>query len=383
MKKSFLSFFVLFFLVLHNPAHSVSLPSPNLAARSWLLMDVVSNQVLASKNADDRIASRTASKLMTAYLVFGALRDGRVSLDQPIVVSEQVARLGTGGPEMFLQNGGTATVRELLLGLIVRGGDDAALALAIAVSGDEKTFVELMNREAVRLGMKSTLFAHPYGSSGKEGYSTPSDMAVLALGVMRDFSDYSSFFSTKEFSYNGIRMRNGNRLLWLDGAVDGLFATNSPEESYTLLASAKRDSVLGERRMLSIVTGAVSDQARMQESLKLLNWGFQNFDMIRLFEKNQIVATPEVWKGSSGKVEVGFNNDTFISVPKGAVSRMKSVLVRNDPLIAPIDEGSRIGILKIVVDDKVIAELPVVALEQINVASFLGRLWDTIRLWFK
>ncbi len=371
------------FLVLNYPVHSGSLSSPVLTARSWLLIDVVSNQVLASKNIDDRIASRTASKLMTAYLVFSALRDGKLSLDQPVVVSDQVTRSGTAGPEMFLQSGGTVTVQELLQGLIVRGGDDAALALAIAVSGNESTFVELMNRESARLGMRSTLFVHPYGSSGRDGYSTPSDMSVLAVSLMRDFSDHYPRFSEKEFSYNQVRMRNENRLLWLDGTVDGLLATNSPGEAYTLVASAKRDSILGERRMLSIVTGAVSDQARMQESLKLLNWGFQNFDMVRLFEKNQVVATPEVWKGSSGEVDVGFNRDTFISVPKGTVSRLKSVLVRNDPLIAPIDEGSPVGILKITVDDRAIAELPVVALEQINVASFLGRLWDTIRLWFK
>ena len=178
-------------------------------------------------------------------------------------------------------------------------------------------------------------------------------------------------------------MRNPNRLLWLDAAVDGLMATNHAGEGHTLVASAKRQSVSGERRMLAIVTGLSSDQVCAQESLKLLNWGFQDFDMIRLFEKGQVVSSPVVWKGSSGEVDVGFEEDTYISVPKGKASRLRSVLVRQDPLIAPIDEGTQIGTLKIMVDDHVIAELPVVALEQINVASFLGRLWDTICLWFK
>ena len=239
-----------------------------------------------------------------------------------------------------------------------------------------------MNQESLRLGMKSTLYASPFGS-GKGGYSTLADLAVLAANVIREYPAYYFNFSVRELTYNSIRMRNPNRLLWLDPAVDGLMATNGSGQSYMLVASARRHSALGERRLLSIVSGAVSDQARTQESLKLLNWGFQNFDMIRLFEKDQIVAKPEVWKGSSGNMEVGFIEDTYISIPKGAVPRLRSVLVRNDPLIAPIDEGARIGTLKVMIENKVIAELPVFALEQINVASFLGRLWDTICLWFK
>lgn len=381
MKKSFLSVCILFFLALANPVGSSAATLPALGAKSWLLMDVVSHQVLVSHNVNEKTSSRTASKLMTTYLVFGALREGRLSLTQTVVIPEKIATLPPSDSGMFLRAKEEITIQELLNGLIVHDADDAALVLSLIVSGDEKRFVELMNQESSRLGMKSTLYITPSGSD-KNGYSTLSDLAILATNIIRDYPVYYFSFSVKELAHNGIRMRNPNRLLWLDSAVDGLIATNGSGQS-TLVASAKRNSTSGERRLLSIVSGAASDQVRTQESQRLLNWGFQNFDMIRLFEKNQAIAKPEVWEGSSGNVEVGFIEDTYISLPKGTVSRLKSVLVRNDPLIAPIDEGARIGTLKVMIENKVIAELPVFALEQINVASFLGRLWDTICLWFK
>ena len=381
MKKSkFVVLFLFFWCFLFN-VHAAGVSAPTLTSRSWLLIDVVSNQILASSNSQERIRAGTPARLMTAYLVFGAIKDGKLNLDKTVSVSDEIGAMKSGGPRMFLQPGSSVTVQQLLDGLIVQGSDDAALSLALAVSGDEKTFVDLMNREVVRLGMKSTNFTHPYETADKDSYSTPNDLSVLAVNLMRDYPDYYSGFSTREFTYNKITQRNPNRLLWVDSTVDGLVASAGVRDS--MVVSARRDSVLGERRMLSIVVGAVSDQARAQESLKLLNWGFQNFDTIRLYEKNQVVASPEVWKGSSGDVDIGFNVDTYVSVPKGEISRLKTVLERNDPLIAPINEGSQVGVLKILVGDKVIAELPVLALEQINVASFLGIIWDTIRLWFK
>ena len=381
MKKSkFVVLFLFFWCFVFN-VHAAGVSAPTLTSRSWLLIDVVSNQVLASSNSQERIRAGTPARLMTAYLVFGAIKDGKLNLDKTVSVSDEIGAMKSGGPRMFLQPGSSVTVQQLLDGLIVQGSDDAALSLALAVSGDEKTFVDLMNREALRLGMKSTNFTHPFETADKESYSTPNDLSVLAVNLMRDYPDYYSGFSTREFTYNKITQRNPNRLLWVDSTVDGLVASAGVRDS--MVVSARRDSVLGERRMLSIVVGAVSDQARAQESLKLLNWGFQNFDTIRLYEKNQVVASPEVWKGSSGDVDIGFNVDTYVSVPKGEISRLKTVLERNDPLIAPINEGSQLGVLKILVGDKVIAELPVLALEQINVASFLGIIWDTIRLWFK
>lgn len=381
MKKSKFAVLFLFFWCFLFNVHAAGVSAPTLTSRSWLLIDVVSNQVLTSYNSQERIRAGTPARLMTAYLVFGALKEGKLSPDKTILASDEIGEMKSGGPRMFIQRGSSVTVQQLLDGLIVQGSDDAALALALAVSGNEKTFVDLMNREAVRLGMKSTNFTHPYETTDKDNYSTPDDLSVLAVSLIRDYPDYYSNFSTREFTYNKITQRNPNRLLWVDSTVDGLVTSASVKDN--MVVSARRDSVLGERRMLSIVVGAVSNQVRAQESLKLLNWGFQNFDTIRLYEKNQVVASPEVWKGSSSDVDIGFNVDTYVSVPKGEISRLRTVLERKDPLIAPINEGSQAGVLKIFVGDKVIAELPVLALEQINVASFLGIIWDTIRLWFK
>lgn len=381
MKKSKLVVLVLFFWCFLFNAHAAGVSAPTLTSRSWILIDVISNQVLASYNSQERIRAGTPARLMTTFLVFGALRDGKLSLDQAIPVRDDISEMKSGGPRMFLQPGSSVTVQQLIHGLIVQGSDDASLALALAISGNEKTFVDLMNREAVRLGMKSTRFTHPYESADKDSYSTPDDLSVVAVNLIRDFPTFYSNFSEREFSYNKISHRNPNRLLWVDSTVDGLVASASVRDS--MVASAKRDGVLGERRMMSIVVGSVSDQARAQESLKLLNWGFQNFDTIRLYEKNQVVASPEVWKGSSSDIDIGFNADTYVTVPKGSISSLRTILERNDPLIAPINEGTQVGVLKIFVGDKVIAELPVLALEQINVASFLGIIWDTIRLWFK
>ena len=381
MKKSKFVVLFLFFWCFYFNVQAADMSAPGLMSKSWLLVDVVSNQVLASNNAEERIRAGTPARLMTAYLVFGALKEGKLQLEQAVAVSDEIGEMKSGGPRMFLQPGSSVTVQQLIYGLLVQGSDDASLALALAVAGDEKTFVDLMNREAVRLGMKSTNFTHPYESADRENYSTPHDLSVLAVSLIRHFPDYYSSFSVREFTYNKITHRNSNRLLWVDPTIDGLVASASARDS--MVASARRDSVLGERRMLSIVVGAASDQVRAQESLKLLNWGFQNFDTIRLYEKDQVIASPEVWKGSSGDVDIGFDVDTYVSVPKGGLSQLRTVLLRNDPLVAPIDAGSQVGVLNVMMGDKVIARLPVVALEQINVASFLGIIWDTIRLWFK
>lgn len=381
MKKSKFVVLFLFFWCFYFNVQAADMSAPGLMSKSWLLVDVVSNQVLASNNAEERIRAGTPARLMTAYLVFGALKEGKLQLEQAVAVSDEIGEMKSGGPRMFLQPGSSVTVQQLIYGLLVQGSDDASLALALAVAGDEKTFVDLMNREAVRLGMKSTNFTHPYESADRENYSTPHDLSVLAVSLIRHFPDYYSSFSVREFTYNKITHRNSNRLLWVDPTIDGLVASASARDS--MVASARRDSVLGERRMLSIVVGAASDQVRAQESLKLLNWGFQDFDTIRLYEKDQVIASPEVWKGSSGDVDIGFDVDTYVSVPKGGLSQLRTVLLRNDPLVAPIDAGSQVGVLNVMMGDKVIARLPVVALEQINVASFLGIIWDTIRLWFK
>ncbi|MCL1886806.1 MAG: D-alanyl-D-alanine carboxypeptidase [Betaproteobacteria bacterium] len=377
----FLVLLLVFGVFTASSAQTVS--PPTIVARSWLLLDTVSGQILASRDAYKRIEPASLTKLMTAYLVFSAIREGRLSLNQSVTVSDQIRELNKNGLRMFIEPRVPVKIQDLLYGLIVQSGNDAALALAEAVSGDEAGFVVLMNREAERMGMKSTHFSNPYGAPDKDHYSTAYDLSILAANLIRDYPELYKIYSIREFTYNRIRQRNSNRLLWLDPTVDGVQAGHTETSGYSLISSAKREGAIGERRMMTVMIGASSDQMRAQESLKLLNWGFENFDTVKLFKRKQVIAMLNVWKGSKSELPVGFNFDAYVSVPRGASTRLKSVLERKEPLVAPIDENSRVGTLKMMLDGKVISELPVVALEQVGVASFLGRMWDTIQLWFK
>ena len=358
-------------------------PSPSIAAKSWLLLDLASGQVITSQDAHARVEPASLTKLMTAYLAFSAIRDGKLSLEQSVNVSERAWKVDTSSSKMFIDPNTPVTINDLLLGLIVQSGNDAAVALAEAVSGSEDAFVVLMNREAARMGMKSTKFANPHGLPSKDNYSTAFDLSLLAAHLIADYPVFYKMYSTKEFAYNNIKQPNRNRLLWLDPTVDGMKTGHTEAAGYCLIASAKRPSGAGERRLLSVVLGAASDQMRAQESLKLLNWGFQNFDTVKLYARNQVIASPEVWKGSQGRVKVGFKRDLYVTVPKGMALRMKPVLEHRDPLMAPIQDGSRIATLKMMVDGKPIVEIPAFALESVNAASVFGRAWDSMHLWMK
>jgi D-alanyl-D-alanine carboxypeptidase (penicillin-binding protein 5/6) len=233
------------------------------------------------------------------------------------------------------------------------------------------------------MGMKSTHFSNSHGLPSPDNYSTAQDLAILAENLINDFPEYYKIYSTKSYTYNKIKQPNRNRLLWSDPTVDGMKTGHTEAAGFCLVASAKRPSVSGDRRLISVLIGATSDQLRAQESQKLLNWGFQNFDTVKLYAKGQAVATPEVWKGSRNQVKLGFTHDLFVTVPKGFAGKMQPVLERKDPLIAPIDENSRVGTLKMMVDGKLLVALPLVALEQVSQATFFGRAWDSVRLWMK
>jgi D-alanyl-D-alanine carboxypeptidase (penicillin-binding protein 5/6) len=240
-----------------------------------------------------------------------------------------------------------------------------------------------MNREAERLGMKSTRYANSHGLPHPENYSTANDLAILAARMVSDHPELYKIYSTKGFTYNKITQPNRNRLLWLDPTVDGMKTGYTRAAGYCLIASAKRPNGSDERRLISVVLGTASDQVRAQESQKLLNWGFLNFDTVKLYAKGQAVATPSVWKGSQNQVKLGFNQDVFVTVPKGMAEKLKPVLERKDPLVAPIVQNSKVGTLKMMADGKVITEMPVFALEQVNQAGVFGRAWDSMRLWVK
>jgi D-alanyl-D-alanine carboxypeptidase (penicillin-binding protein 5/6) len=275
------------------------------------------------------------------------------------------------------------SINDLLYGLMVQSGNDAAVALAEAVAGDEAAFVTLMNREAQRMGLANTHFANPHGLPSPENYTTAQDLSVLARHVIQDYPEFYKIDSVKEFTYNRIKQQNRNRLLWLDPTVDGMKTGHTEAAGFCMVASAHRPAGNIDRRLISVVMGTTSDSARTQESQKLLNWGFQNFDTVKLYSKGQAIQTPEVWKGAKSTMKIGFKQDILVTVPKGVAAKMKPVLERKDPLVAPVAENSKVGSLKMMVDGKPLLDLPVVALETVEQASIFGRAWDSIRLWLK
>ena len=371
--------FLLFsFLTLSLAAQAQQVPvSPVLAAKSWVRVESGSNQFLSAEKPDERLEPASLTKLMTAYLTFAALRQKTIALDQAVPVSERAWR--TGGSKMFIKVGDQVPVEELIKGMIVQSGNDACVALAEAIAGSEEAFAQMMNREAERLGMKATRFKNATGLPDPEHVTTARDLATLASALIRDFpEEYARYYSMKEYTYNNITQPNRNRLLWLDPTVDGVKTGFTEAAGYCLISSARR----GERRLLSVVLGTDSDAARASESLKLLNWGFQFFDAMKLYAANQSVSEFKVWKGERNQVKAGFPVDFVVSVPKGYGDKLQAELVSTQPLVAPVRQGQVIGTLKLTLEGKPYGEYPVQALEDVPLGSWLARLIDTIRLWF-
>lgn len=368
---------LLAFLLLPAFAFADAPPPPPIAANAWLLYDVTSAQLIASANQHERVEPASLTKLMTAYLAFSALRQKTLTLEQIVPVSERAWK--APGSRMFIEPGKPVKVEELLHGMVTQSGNDASIALAEAIAGSEETFVQAMNREAQRLGMKGTGFSNATGLSDPKHYSTAYDLGLLAAALIRDFPEYYPLYSLREYRYNNINQPNRNRLLWLDPNVDGMKTGYTENAGFCLIASAKR----GTRRLLSVVLGADSDNARAQESQKLLNYGFQFYDSVKLYDKGQAVSTLEVWKGAERRLKAGFQSDFYVSVPRGLAGQLKADLVSTQPLVAPIGIGQKVGTVKLTLQNKPLGEYPVVALENVAIAGFFGRAWDSMRLWFK
>jgi D-alanyl-D-alanine carboxypeptidase (penicillin-binding protein 5/6) len=342
-----------------------------------VLLDVVSGQSIAVHNADERREPASLTKLMTAYLVFGALRDKAITPSQMVNVSDAAWR--AEGSRMFIEPRKAVSVDELLRGMIVQSGNDASIALAELVAGSEPAFAERMNKEAKRLGLANTNFVNATGLSHPQHYSTANDLGRLAAALIRDFPENYTLYSLKEFRYNNITQPNRNRLLWIDPYADGVKTGHTEAAGWCLIGSAKR----GPRRLLSVVLGAASDAARTGESQKLLNYGFQAFDTVQLYQSGKPVSSLRVWKGSVNEVPAGFTADQYLTLPKGKAPELKLTMAATEPLVAPIANGQRVGTVKVTLEGRQVAEFPLVALQEIPSASIFGRAWDTMRLWFK
>jgi serine-type D-Ala-D-Ala carboxypeptidase (penicillin-binding protein 5/6) len=374
---------LLFLLVLPSSCLSAQatsfpvVPAPAIAARSYVLLDYNSDQVLAAHEPQARVEPASLTKLMTAYLAFAALKEKRLRPDQAVTVSERAWR--ANGARMFVEPRKPVTVDELLHGMIVQSGNDASIALAETIAGSEDAFAALMNREARRLGLKSTNYVNATGLPHPQHYTTAQDIAELAAAVIRDFPEYFPLYSQKEYRYNDITQSNRNRLLWTDPTVDGMKTGYTENAGYCLVTSARR----GARRLVSVVVGAASEAGRAAESQKLLNHGFQAYDGVRLYPGKQPVATLTVFKGSANGVKAGFMADLHLALPRGTSDRLKATVESMQPLLAPISAGQKVGTMKLTMDGKPFREIPVVALENVPVAGFFGRGWDTLRLMFR
>lgn len=358
---------------------------PEVAAKAYLLIDVTANQVLAAKDPDMAVEPASLTKLMTAYLVFDALKSRKIDLKQTLPVSERAWKMP--GSRMFIDPKMRVPVEDLIKGMVVQSGNDATVALAEGVGGSVEHFVQLMNDQAKVLGMKNTSYRNPEGLTEPGHSTTARDLGTLATRLMRDFPDDVSYYAIKKYRYAGTPAANDsnrNLLLFRDPSVDGLKTGHTNAAGYGLVATAKRDFPnVGARRLLSVVLGADSENARANESQKLLNWGYAAFDAVKLFDAGQPVVSPSVWKGKTPVVKLGSFRPLVVAVPAGTIAQIKTQVTRPDPLVAPFTKGQVVGALNVMRGDQVLFDVPLVALEPVEQAGVLGRAWDAVRLWIK
>lgn len=366
---------------------------PEVAAKHFLVLDMTSNQTLAERDADASADPASLTKLMSLYVVFTAIHDKKLTLEQKLPVSKRAwDERKAGGSLMFIDTTMTPTVDELLKGEIVQSGNDAAVVLAEAVGGTLEQFVAMMNRQAVAFGLKNTVFKNVTGLTEPGHRSTARDLAVIATHVIRDYPEFFAYYAIKEYKYNNINQPNRNLLLRRDPSVDGLKTGFTDAAGYCLIATAQREfpnlgaggKGPGKRRLLTVVLNTTSMEARANESQKLLNWGYQAFDTVRLFDDTKPMVTPPIWKGKESVVKLGAAGGLFVSVPKGEGGKLQTKIERTDPLVAPLSKGQRVGTIKVsTTAGAPVLDLPLVVLEPVEQAGIFGRAWDALRLWIK
>lgn len=380
------------------PAAAQSQQPPEVAARSYLLLDVTANQTLAAKDAEKPVEPASLTKLMSAYLVFDAVRSQKLDLKQALPVSARAAKMP--GSRMFLNTSMQVPVEELIKGMVVRSANDATMALAEAVAGSSEHFVFLMNEQAKAFGMQSTTYKNADGLVEPGHATTARDLGILAARLLTDFPDYAAYYAIKSYRYPGTPAANDanrNLLLLRDPTVDGLETAYTDASGYGMVATAKRafrnlastpDAVdvpaaPGSRRLLAIVLGAANENARANESQKLLNWGFTAFDAVKLFEANQAVVSAKVWKGSVAVVQLGRPQAIVVAVPKGGAGKISTQVVRSEPMVAPFAQGQQAGVLRVSVGGQPLVDVPLLVLEPVGQAGIVRRAWDALRLWIR
>jgi D-alanyl-D-alanine carboxypeptidase (penicillin-binding protein 5/6) len=357
-------------------------PPPSLDAKSWVLMDYTTGQILAENNSDERVEPASITKVMTSYVVSAELAAGKIHMEDPVFISENAWRSGGAGTEgstSFLALNSKVPLKDLFYGMVIQSGNDAAIALAEHIAGSEQTFAELMNQYAAKLGMTGSHFANASGLPDPNHYSTAHDIALLSRALIRDYPEEYKVYAIKEFEWNGIKQHNRNTLLWRDSSVDGIKTGHTKEAGYCLTTSAKR----GDQRLIAVVMGTASEKQRADDNQALLNYGFRFYETHKLYEAGKPLATPELWKGASTSIALGVSDDVVVSMPRGRYKDLKASMDMPNRLIAPYTKGQPIGTLRVSLDGKPLVARPLVALADAPAAGFWGRMSDGILLWFK
>ncbi len=351
--------------------------APELNARGYILVDHDSGQVLASKNETEHLDPASITKLMTAYAAFRALTEEQISLTDGVRISEKAWR--TEGSRMFVEVNTTVTVEDLLQGMIVQSGNDASVALAEYLGGTEETFAQLMNQYAQELGMLDTQYRNSMGLPAKDHYTSAADIARLATAIIRDFPEYYSWYSQREYTYNGITQKNRNALLWRDPTVDGMKTGMTDAAGYCLVSSAEREGM----RLIAVVLGAKSPSARAKDSQALLNYGFRFFETRLLYPAGDSVTEARVWMGDAEQTGLGVKSDLYVTIPRGSYEQLQAKMELPEQLIAPVDPSRQIGTVRIDLDQEMVAEANLFALNAINEGSLWQRAKDSVLLWFE
>lgn len=376
-KKVFISLVISLLSLAHVAQASLIPTAPKIKAKSYLLIDYHSGHILAQSNLSDRVEPASLTKLMTAYVVMHEIEDGGIKMEDEVTISEKAWRMK--GSRMFIEVNSKVSVKELLLGTIIQSGNDASVALAEHTAGSEDSFATLMNKHAERLGMSGTHFVNSTGWPDKEHYTTVSDLAILTRAMIQEFPEHYALYKIKKYTYNDIPQFNRNRLLWIDERVDGVKTGHTDSAGYCLISSATKN----EMRLISVVVGTKSERARETESRKLLNYGFRFFETFKLHAANAPLTDMRIWKGEKETVPLGLTGSLYITTPRGKRNKIKAHMNVDATIVAPIQKGQEYGKVEVKLGEEVIAERPLVALEDVPEGGIWTRTVDNIRLLFQ